>query len=180
MKSFIFKSLLVAFFIISAVSCSAQRLFNDVPSDDDITKIYVGKAMLKMSGLLDAAENSDSKLVNGIGGTYITNEAIKALDALEVVTCEKKSKINELKKICMKAVDTAALELVTEVEDESDVVKIYVAPDNDNDNIVSNLVILVQEPDEFVAINIAGKLDLTKLAQSIKSDTIDSGNLPLN
>ena len=72
------------------------------------------------------------------------------------------------------------LELVTEVEDESDVVKIYVAPDNDNDNIVSNLVILVQEPDEFVAINIAGKLDLTKLAQSIKSDTIDSGNLPLN
>ena len=80
----------------------------------------------------------------------------------------------------MKAVDTAALELVTEVEDESDVVKIYVAPDNDNDNIVSNLVILVQEPDEFVAINIAGKLDLTKLAQSIKSNTIDSGNLPLN
>lgn len=158
MKQFCLKLTALLVFAFTTLSCSAQRFFQDVPSGDDVQKIYLGKAMLRMAG--------------GSGGNFLDNpkikDAVKSIESIEVINCDSgKSKLKAVRQACLNAVNNAQLELVTEVEDDEDLVKIYAAPDDDNDNFVNALVVLVSDSDSYVAVYIKGKIDLAAIGESM-------------
>lgn len=159
MKKNLLKTVIAIALLFVSVSCSAQRLFKDVPSSDNIQKVYINSAMMKLAG---AAAST-----NAFGDDPIIKEAVKSVDNLEIISCSSSGEIKKIKPICDKAVESSGMELATEVEDGKQTVKIYTAPDADNDNITNALVMLVSEPNEYVAICIRGKIDIAKLTQAI-------------
>ncbi len=158
MKQLFTKHLILSLLLFTCLSCSGKKFFADVPSGENITKVSINKTMMKLAG---------ASASNGLIGVPGMGDAIKSLDNIEVITCEDIDQAQNVKLACQNAVNTSGYELVTEVEDGSDTVHIYMAPDSDNDNFVNGIVVLVSdnESGDYVAVHIKGKIDLAKLAE---------------
>ncbi len=156
MKSRLF-SLLTAIILIAttSISCSAQKMFKNVPSGKGIEKVFVGKGMLALAGNVAAGQQF---------GSVGFKDAIKSIDQIEIINCEDVSKMKEVQKACEAAVKQSGLILATEVEDEDSKVLIYTLPDSKNPKIASIIVVLNCEEDEYEAVAIHGSIDLTKLS----------------
>lgn len=166
MKKQLFKICIAVALFLTTISCSGQKFFADVPSGEDITKVMIGKGMLRLAG--DAC---DTEMLKDKG----ISDAIKSIDHLEIITCENKGKIKAVREACQKTVDASGYVIVTEVEDGGDIVHIYM-PAEDTGSIVTALILLVEDKDcdEYTAIYLKGKIDTSKLIESgMKDDSSD-------
>lgn len=159
MKQFIRNlSILVVVVIasMSTMSCLGQKFFTNVPSDEEITKITIGKGMLRFA---------NSFYENYASENFGIKDAVKSFDRIELITCESKSKIGAVRKACEEAVARSGYEIASEIEEDNERIHIYMAPGSDESTIVDGIILLIDDRDseEYVAIYLKGKIDVSKI-----------------
>lgn len=146
--------LVAAVAIFGTMSCSAQRIFSNIPSGDGITKVYVSKAMMKMAGPL-----SGDNMNFGI-----PKSAVKSIDGIEVISVDNKKAASQVAQMCKKALEGFNLLPITEVESDGQNVNIYITPDSANPSISKNLIILVDSRKDYQAVAFHGTFNVDSLA----------------
>lgn len=146
------KILLLLAMMLPLWACSQTRMLSSLPSGDGITKVYIGPALMKLSGAS----------VNNYVPQY--SDVIKDVKSIEVYSCENRSKcktvVEEFDKILLKY-DT---EQLVESEEDGERSLIYMVIDK-NSGDMGGILIFNSEPGEVNIVAINGKIDPSALVQ---------------
>lgn len=143
--------ILITLFIGVLVSVSAQSKLYDKFSDvDNITSVYLSKTLLRMGSNID-----------GLDIKNVAND----LDCLIVLSSETKEGMARLKSETTSISKAKGYEELMRVRDGGDNVSFYIKVKGDS---VNELIMFVEEPDEFVIIQLTGRIQLEDLQGIIK------------
>lgn len=136
--------------LVFALPSAAQtRIFGNLPENDNITTVYIGKAMLKLAGNVAKLDG-------------VPRDAIRNLTGVEVVTCSSKSAFSKiLQPRLKKAISDYSLEALVTTDEGKENCTLYgheVA-----DGTLSRLLIVQKEGSECNIVVVYGKIDLAAL-----------------
>ncbi len=156
-------SIIFAALLMSAAALSAQNaksIYNKYSEVNDVTTVYLSPMMLSMLGDEGPKQFGPIDIVpfvNSLSGIYIISSEN---------THVNKSLENDVKKM----VNSGKYEVMMEVKEDEETVRIYTLTKGD---FVTNFVLLAVESDECTFISMNGKIskdDISKLAGQINSD----------
>ncbi|MDE5568289.1 MAG: DUF4252 domain-containing protein [Muribaculaceae bacterium] len=139
--------------LIGTQSCIAQsKVFKEAASVEGVTSVYISPMLLKLGG-------GSKDLGHGL------DDAVKELKSFEVITTEEECKdIKKVADICRKKIAQMGCEILMEVNEDNDKVKIY-ASVPEGSEYADQLIIEVDEPKEYTVIYVKGKIDLAKVVK---------------
>ena len=144
---------ILSFFFIS-MSLNAQNavntLFQKYTNDTKFTSVHITEHLF---GLLEGVEVEDA-------GDQSIVELAKGLKELIVLSTEENGVA--LFEEAAQKINTAAYKQIMSVRDQEENVRIFIKEEN---KTISELLVLVGSPDEFVLVNLVGVIDLKKIAQ---------------
>lgn len=143
--------------MIALTSCAQKITFPSLEGQSDVTKIYVGKAMLKMAG-------------GDISGADIPKDIAKKMDSIEVITSEKSSGAQKIQSAFNAYVtENPNMEVLVQVDDNKSKVNIFAVPDKTPDTYSKIIIYVIDgEDNETVLVVMNGKItadDLTEFAK---------------
>ena len=151
--------LLAAIVLLNIVGASAQDLFEKLGDNNDITTVYISKALLKMFPEKVAAAN-----VNGVDISKI----VPKLEQLDIYTSDKKegSKLirTEAKKLQSQ---NKSYEVLMRIKDDGENVIFYAEKEKDKDQFKS-LVMFVDDGVECTLIRLLGSFTAEDVQGIIK------------
>lgn len=136
------------------------RFFNQYAEDERFTTVFISPKMFELIGKFE----SDDEDWNEI------REIIKDLGGLRVLTADSISDGVELYKNALSRVPANEYAELLTVRDGKENVRIWI---KDSGKIISELLLLVGSPDEFVLLSFTGKIDLDKISKLSKTLDID-------
>ena len=122
-----------------------NKLFEKYANMDDVTSIYISKAMFQMISDL-------SKTTKGINFADMENK----IESLQIITCEKRDKIKQMQKEFAQLVSKQYQELMRITDNEEDI-KFYA---DMQESKIKELILLSEEKDSFTVIRLVGNIDL--------------------
>lgn len=157
-----FRILLFCMFaMLCALPAAAQnRLFRDVAKIKGVTSIYISKAALKMGAATSNSFNVHDK-------DY--SKSLKRLDGIEIIQCDKKSIISDVQKACHDILDGSQRDLLMEIIDDTERVSLY-ARIGDDGRMADDMILEVDENDEYTVIYFKGEIDVEGVISTIQSD----------
>ncbi len=153
--------LLSMFFLIAgAFSATAQndaitRFFNQYADDERFTVVYIAPKLFQLAAKIE----TDDEDWNNI------REVVKDLGGLRVLTADSIADGLALYKAALSKVPTSEYSELLTVRDKDENVRIWT---KDSGNIISELLLLVGKPDQFVLLSFTGKIDLDKISSLSK------------
>lgn len=159
------KSVLIAAMMLTSVMSFAQSgksIYNKYSGAESTNAVYISDAMFKMIGKIPDLELDDCGINLG--------EAVKSLEAFYLVSVEDESTANALKADVERFVEKGSYEVLMEVKEERDNIRIFTIG---NERIISGCAILVTERSECTFICIDGEIlrdDLIKIMNAKKED----------
>lgn len=147
--------------VISAITltaCAQKITFPSLEGQSDVSKIYVGKAMMRMAGA-------------SIGN--VPGDIVKKLDAIEIITSEKATGSKKIQDAFTAYLnDNPGMDILVQVEDNKDKVNIYSVP-GDNPDTYSKIIIYIIDGDDgdTVLMVMNGKLNSGDLAELAEMNT---------
>lgn len=154
MKSKIFTFIcLLAIGLCSTSACASKKLLPKLKKQPGISSVYVGKALLNMSGAS-----------GGMGLPGVDVDVMgKNLDSIDIISAETASAAKYLRSITADAIDKLdGVELAMERQDDDTSTQIYVVPSSDGSHY-TRLILLVNDIDEYTIIDMQGTLPLDAL-----------------
>jgi hypothetical protein len=143
------KYILIIFCIFfSSAGFAQNKLFEKYADMDEVTSIYISKAMFQM---MPKIENVGVNLMNLKG----------KIESLQLVTTEKKDKIAQMKKEFSQLVTSQHQELMR-VKDGTSRVNFY---SNMKGEQIKELIMLVESEDNFMAIMLVGNFTLKDIQE---------------
>ncbi len=144
---------------VMARSAENDRILSAITSRSDVTSVYIGKAALRLAGsnALAGKLGGDAK-----DGDRVT-KAVKNLESVEIVNCEKKSVIPDLRKEVERLVQKLGLEVLVEAREPGESVMIYGIVPADGSDVIDSMLIEANEGNEYSLVFIKGKIDLSAL-----------------
>lgn len=135
-------------------------LYKKYSGKNGVTSVYVSQAMLEMMGSFDVkSDNIDiSNILSKLSGIYILNTSDAKL---------KEQLLNDTKNFS----NNNQYKLLMQVKDSGDNVDFFVKKDK-SDNLIQELVMFVKQPDEFVMIQLQGKMTLDDIKQITQSNDV--------
>ena len=153
-QRFIATLVAMALVMTTYVSFGSGRLFGDIGQRDDITSLYIGKTLLRLVG---------SSVTGSLPGVDIENIA-DSLDSIEIVTGDS---VKAKKFLAAQTVSIIGklqgLEEALVNDDGDDKTYIYVQSDPAAPDIISRLLIIQEEEDEYQIISMTGKIPVSVL-----------------
>ncbi|MDE5660484.1 MAG: DUF4252 domain-containing protein [Muribaculaceae bacterium] len=152
MKHSILKITLLLCCLLTVTSARAKDSFATVKQHPSVESVHINRFM--MSVMRSAVKMSgDKDAINAMRG-------IKAIDIIE---CDKRSAIPEVKARAHKAIETDNYELLVETREKDEHVIIYSLSDSKSKNksLIKDPVIEVSEPGEYCLLIIKGTIDPT-------------------
>ena len=121
----------------SNITIAQDELYKKYSGKEGVTKIYISKAMFSLLKGVDISTiaSEASEAVN-IG------EIIESLTGLYILSSDSETVSNEMEKDFEILTKRSNLELLMEVEDDSDIVKMYIAKERD---VIKNFFLKVEE-----------------------------------
>ncbi|MCM1316933.1 MAG: DUF4252 domain-containing protein [Bacteroides sp.] len=147
---------------VLTTGCSAKKQFADIASNDDVTSVYISKAMLKMAGSV-GGDLSDDINVKAL---------IKDLDSIEILTCENASKVNKIAPAIEQRIAALKADVLMEANEDNENVIIYGTPDPQNENKISNLIIYTRESGELNLVVLSGTIDMAQVSSMISKERL--------
>ncbi len=159
------KIFLLPMFLFAALLANAQtdaiaRFFSQYADDERFTTVYISPKMFQMVSKIETNDPDWNKI----------REVIADLGGLRVLTADSISNGMELYKDAMKRIPTNEYEELLSVRDGKENVRIMI---KENANVISELLLLVGAPDEFVMLSFFGKIDLDKISRLAKTLDIE-------
>lgn len=148
--------LLSAVFLAATLALAQQEalggFIEKYKNDPAFTYAYLGKDVLEVV-TKTSVEEKDWKKVHNV---------VRNIGSLSILAADSLPNAKALYREALALVPTAELDDLLMVRDGSDDVRIWV---KEEDAVVSDLILLVGSPDEFVLICFAGNLELGNLAE---------------
>jgi len=141
--------------MLAMTSCAQKITFPSLEGQSDVTKIYIGKMMLKMAG-------------GDISG--VPTDITKKMDSIEVITSDGASGAKKIKS----AFDTYTsenpnMEVLVQVDDDKDKINIFAVPDKTPDTYSKVIIyVLDGEDGDTVLMVMNGKITADDLADIAK------------
>ena len=152
-KHFIIASICL---LCTSMGFAQNKLFDKYADMDGVTSVYISKAMFQMiSGI---------NMKNTVKGVDLENMKGK-IESLQLVTTDKKEKIAQMKSEFTQLVTSQHEELMRVREDNTNI-RVYTLMKG---NLVKELVMLIDDKDDYTAILINGNFTLEDI-QSIAGE----------
>ena len=130
----------------TSVGFAQNKIFEKYADMDNVTSVYISKAMFKMmSAKINAGVNLDS--LKG------------KIESLQLVTSDNKDRIAQMKKDFSQMVTSQFQELMR-VKDDKSHVRFY---SNMQGDLIKELIMLVDDEDSFTAIQLIGNFTLNDI-----------------
>lgn len=163
MKQIFASIIITALLLISTMMANAQNEFYQKYSGKEgVTKVYISKAMFSLfknvDGDVQINSSSDKINVGKLAGN---------LDGMYILTSENEGIKKSMEADFKEMLKNYKLELLMEVEDDGDEVKMYVSREG---GFVNNFFMHSREKDgELVIIFLGGKIPEDELVKAMKS-----------
>lgn len=156
---------LLPLFLLAAISTQAQndaitRFFDKYVNDEKFTVVYISPKMFQMASKIEADDPEWNKV----------REVVKDLGGLRVLVGDSIGNGVALYKEALGKVPTNEYSELLTVRDKDENVRIWT---KDSGNIISELLLLVGSPDEFVLLSLTGNIDLDKISRLAKTMDVD-------
>jgi len=145
--------ILIVCLFCTSVGFAQNKLFDKYADMDDVTSVYISKAMFQM---MPSIEKAGVNLMNMKG----------KIESLQLVSTEKPDKIAQMKKEFSQLVSDKHQELMR-VKDGKDRVRFYSDMKGDQ---IKELIMLVEEEDSFTAILLTGNFTLKDIQDIAKQE----------
>lgn len=156
MKPTILKTLLCVVLTMLSLTATAQvQEFAKYSDTKDVTYVYISKFMLRLAG------KSVTPSVPGVD----TQSIMKKLNGIQIITSEKKDAAARLKADTETLVKTGKYDLLMQVDDDGDKVRIYHREGKQQ----SVIIMLTEEPGETTVIVFSGTFTLEEVMQMVDS-----------
>lgn len=140
--------------MVSSVGFAAERLLPDLKKQEGLTTVYIGKALIRMTGCNG---------VNVAPGLVDIDDLLKYLDGIEIVTADTRGSVDYLRpKVETAMRSLKGIDLAMEMNEDDQEVKIYTAPGTTPEKI-SRILIVVSEKDELTLIDMQGDIPANTL-----------------
>ncbi|MDE7426357.1 MAG: DUF4252 domain-containing protein [Muribaculaceae bacterium] len=140
--------ILIALVSFLCLPCSAQRIFNNIPSGPGIEKVYISKAAINMV--------QGSLISRGTNSFYSIRDKIKKIEEIEIVSCENAANLTYVKNLIMRDLNGMNLEPVIEMEDDDEKTVIYVSKNRNEKNETDLVIILNYDRMEISVVALRG------------------------
>ncbi len=157
MKLFRIVTLVLAVALTSMAAMAQKRLFDEFSNNKDITTVYISGAAMSMG----------IQMSGGEGEISIIKECIKNPQGMEILTAENPAGQNQIKQTLNNKIKTLGMEPFFDVSNDGSKVNIYGGLGNDGQTM-KDILIEVEEEDQYVVIYIQGEIDMQKLADCLK------------
>lgn len=155
MKTIAIRILLVVAMAVGSLQANAQvKAFEKYADTKNVTYVYISKFMLRM---VDA---SSAPSVPGVN----TESLMKKLNGIQIISSENKNAIARLKADAQSIVKQGKYELLMQVDDDGDKVRIY----HHEGKQQSAVVMMVEEDDEYSVIVFSGTFTLDDVQKMTK------------
>lgn len=143
---------------VCAFAQDGKAIYNKYSDSENVSAVYISPAMFRLIGKLpdldvNGSDMNLSGIVNSLTGFYLINS-------------ENKSINDALKADAEKLIAKGKFELIMEVKDSGEVVRMYTSGDK---NTVTSFVMLVNEPNETTFISFEGSMSREELEKAIAS-----------
>lgn len=163
MKTFLSLILTAALALNASAGENFDKLYSKYASTDGITSISLTESLIQIASKFLKEEDLEAR------------EVLKDIKSVKLLTSEGKTH-SGLSGDARKLLDTDGYEELLRVSEKDELVRIMV---KETGSIIDDVVVLVDSPDEFVFINITGKIDPEKVGKALQSLNIDVEGLDL-
>lgn len=135
----------------------SKAIYNKYSDSDDVSAVYISSSMFKLIGKLPSMEFGSSEM----------NLAplIKTLDCMYVIDCDDSGTIRNIKEDLSKYMKKNKFEMLMEVKDNGEVVRIYTSGD---DSTVTHFILTAAEDDDqYTLICLDGTMNRKELEKII-------------
>jgi len=152
--------LLLAALLLLTGSCLAQKSFLERYSKmDGVTTVYISKTMLQIMPQMEIYADIDLQEFSG------------RLTGILILTSEKESITKQMRSEATEFYSGKAFEVLMKIKDDESLVSFYIR--RKNEQRIAELVMLVDDEDEFVIIQMIGDLtmeDIKKMTKDVQFD----------
>lgn len=157
-------AIVAALFLLTANSWAqdGKGIYNKYSDNDEVSAVYISSAMFKLMGRVPDMDFGDESVNLG--------PLIKSLNAMYLLDCDDPDVCKELKADVSKYINKYKFELLMEIKDKGEVVRIYTAG---NEKTVTQFIMTAAEHDAFTFICLDGTMNRNDLEKAIAKATKD-------
>ena len=155
---------LVAAMILLTAGAWAQDgkgIYNKYSDNDNVSAVYISSSMFKLMGKVPNMEL-------GEGSSMDLGSIIKNLNSMYLLDCEDPALCNEIKSDVNKFIKKYDFEMLMEIKDKGEVVRIYTTG---NEKTVTQFIMTAAEYEAFTFICLDGTMSRADLEKAIAKAT---------
>ena len=156
-------AVIVAALILLTTGAWAQDgkgIYNKYSDNDEVSAVYISSAMFKLMGKVPNMDVGKNSMDLG--------PLIKSLNAMYLLDCEDPDVCSEIKSDVNKYINKYKFEMLMEMKDKGEVVRIYTSGD---ERTVTQFIMTASEHDAFTFICLDGTMSRAELEKAIAKAT---------
>ena len=152
-----------AMFLLTAAAWAqdGKGIYNKYSDNDNVSAVYISSSMFKLMGKVPNMEL-------GEGSSMDLGSIIKNLNSMYLLDCEDPDLCNEIKADVSKFIKRYDFEMLMEIKDKGEVVRIYTTG---NEKTVTQFILTASEYDAFTFICLDGTMSRADLEKAIAKAT---------
>ena len=154
--------LVAALFMLTANICAqdSKGIYNKYSDNDEVSAVYISAAMFKLMGKVPNMDVGN--------GSMNIGSIIKNLDCMYILDCDDPDVSANIKSDVNKYISKYKFELLMEIKDRGEVVKIYTSG---SEKTVTQFIMTAAEADAFTLICLDGTMSRADLEMMIAKAT---------
>ena len=155
-------AIVAALFLLTASAWAqdGKGIYNKYSDNEDVSAVYISSAMFKLMGKVPNMDMGE--------GSMNLGPLIKNLNSMYLLDCEDPDVAAELKSDVNKYVDKYKFELLMEIKDRGEVVRIYTTG---SEKTVTQFIMTAAEYEAFTFICLDGTMSRSELEKAISKAT---------
>jgi len=153
-----------AMFLLTAGTWAqdGKGIYNKYSDNDEVSAVYISSSMFKLMG------NKVPNMDLGEGNSMNLGSIIKNLNSMYLLDCEDPDLCDEIKSDVKKFISKYDFELLMEIKDKGEVVRIYTTG---NEKTVTQFIMTASEYGAFTFICLDGTMSRADLEKAIAKAT---------
>ena len=157
------KATAILLFLMMAGFINAQSListtFSDYESNEDYSRVSISKKMFSIMANLNPEDEDEKELINTVSN----------LDGLKIIVADSTANPDKLYKETLNRMPKRFEELLT-VNEKSEKIVFMI---DEKDGMVSELIMVLRGEDQFILLDLFGKIDLKQISNLSKKMNIE-------
>lgn len=148
---------------MTLMSCAQLKVFKEVSGMSGVETVNVGKIAMQFA----------KKSVTA-GDKYVPKDAVRDMEGVEIVTAGNPEAIEAVRKVLLRVLQEGDYQAVIESNGNGESSAIYtiIPPDNNEEGICRNILIVSDEPWELNIVLLKGTFNIDKIVSSNMNNAV--------